>query len=100
MDGEAAHADNRAVTEGAALMNFRHAIIAAIMTVMALELPVTRRHGTSAAAEPVTPAYSHSLVAEILADARTNGDARRGAGVFNMAATGCTACPRQRCPSS
>ena len=73
-------------------MTFRHTIIAAIMTMMALVLPPTRRHGTIAAAEPVAPAYSQSLVAEILADARTNGDARRGAGVFNVATSGCTAC--------
>ncbi len=73
-------------------MTFRHTIIAAIMTMMPLVLPPTRRHGTITAAEPVAPAYSQSLVVEILADARTNGDARRGAGVFNVATSGCTAC--------
>ena len=49
-----------------------------------------------ASAEPVAvpaPAeWSQELVAEILTDARANGDARRGAGVFSVATSACTSC--------
>jgi putative heme-binding domain-containing protein len=50
------------------------------------------------AAGAATPAdapglsWSAAFVAEALADAREYGDARRGAGVFNAATSGCTAC--------
>jgi len=51
-----------------------------------------------AAAEPpadsAAPAWSAELVAEILASARTDGDPRRGAGVFSAATSGCTSCHR------
>lgn len=38
------------------------------------------------------PEWSAEFVQQVLADARTNGDPRRGAGVFSVAANGCTAC--------
>jgi putative heme-binding domain-containing protein len=47
----------------------------------------------SACAEESSPReWSAAFVTEAIADARTNGDARRGAGVFYAATTGCTAC--------
>jgi hypothetical protein len=48
--------------------------------------------GPAALDGSAAPEWSAEFVAQVLADARTNGDARRGAGVFNVAATGCTAC--------
>ena len=46
------------------------------------------------AAEPraAAVAWSADHVAGILADARAHGDARRGAGVFNVATSACTSC--------
>ena len=44
------------------------------------------------ASSPVAPDWTPEFVAQALADARANGDARRGAGVFNAATTGCTSC--------
>jgi putative heme-binding domain-containing protein len=38
------------------------------------------------------PEWAAAFVQEALADARNQGDARRGAGVFNAATSGCTAC--------
>ena len=38
------------------------------------------------------PAWTAELVAEILADARERGDARRGAGIFAAPTTSCTSC--------
>ena len=59
-------------------------------------------HATTGAAAPSpgpaaldtsdAPEWSAEFVTQVLVDARANGDARRGAGVFNVAATGCTAC--------
>ena len=47
------------------------------------------------AAEPGAPSeWSPAGVQALLAEAREHGDARRGAGVFNAAATGCTSCHR------
>ncbi len=79
------------------------ALMGAMATVTALvALVVGGRAGLAAdaakpapqpAAAPATmPDWSEPLVAEILADARARGDARRGAGVFSVATTGCTAC--------
>jgi putative heme-binding domain-containing protein len=46
-----------------------------------------------ACAEEAAPReWTTAFVTEAIADARTKGDARRGAGVFNAATTGCTAC--------
>ena len=38
------------------------------------------------------PEWTAEFVQGVLADARASGDARRGAGVFNVATSGCTAC--------
>ena len=47
----------------------------------------------SAAADPaVAPAWTKEFVQQALADARASGDARRGAGIFTAATTGCTSC--------
>ena len=48
--------------------------------------------GGTAAGQSAPPEWSPEFVQQALADAREQGDARRGAGVFNAAATGCTAC--------
>lgn len=42
--------------------------------------------------QPAPPAWTATFVQEALADVRAHGDARRGAGVFRAAATGCTSC--------
>jgi putative heme-binding domain-containing protein len=43
-------------------------------------------------ASTANPQWSEQTVAAILADARSNGDARRGAGVFSEATSACTSC--------
>jgi putative heme-binding domain-containing protein len=54
--------------------------------------------GMAAAAAPAAdpspqkPEWSADRVAEIVADAQAHGDARRGAGVFNVATSACTSC--------
>lgn len=48
--------------------------------------------GVNAANDAAPPDHSLELVQAAVADARAAGDARRGAGVFNAATTGCTAC--------
>jgi putative heme-binding domain-containing protein len=51
--------------------------------------------GRSAASGPAAPPeWNPAFVEEALADARASGDARRGAGVFSVATSGCTACHR------
>lgn len=40
----------------------------------------------------VCKGWTAEFVAQAFADARAAGDARRGAGVFNAATTGCTSC--------
>jgi putative heme-binding domain-containing protein len=57
------------------------------LSLLAQCLPASARQLTTAPAE-----YSQAFVQATLADARAHGDARRGAGVFAAAATGCTAC--------
>jgi len=52
---------------------------------------VTLAAATAAAVEPPLE-WSAEFVAAVLADARAHGDARRGAGVYAAAASGCTAC--------
>lgn len=47
---------------------------------------------STAAGQHDPPEWTAAFVQEALADARTHGDARRGAGVFSVATTGCTAC--------
>jgi putative heme-binding domain-containing protein len=54
-------------------------------------LAVVLSCATVRAAEP-PPQWSGAFVAAVLADARAHGDARRGAGVYAAATTGCTAC--------
>jgi len=51
-------------------------------------------HLTAAVANPVLepPEWSAEFVQQVLADARTNGDPRRGAGVFSVATSACTSC--------
>ena len=41
---------------------------------------------------PAPPEWSAEFVQQVLADARANGDARRGAGVFSVATSACTSC--------
>jgi putative heme-binding domain-containing protein len=48
--------------------------------------------GSVAADQSATPEWTAEFVQQALADARDHGDARRGAGVFNAATTGCTSC--------
>jgi putative heme-binding domain-containing protein len=48
--------------------------------------------GTMAAGQSVPPEWSAEFVQRTLANSRDQGDARRGAGVFNAATTGCTSC--------
>jgi putative heme-binding domain-containing protein len=48
--------------------------------------------GPAGDAAPAAPEWSAEFVAQVLADARTNGDARRGAGVFSVATSACTSC--------
>ncbi|MFM8495285.1 MAG: c-type cytochrome, partial [Planctomycetia bacterium] len=48
--------------------------------------------GATAAGQSTSPAWSPEFIRHTLAEARNQGDARRGAGVFNAATTGCTAC--------
>jgi len=48
--------------------------------------------GSTAAGQSAAPEWSAEFVKQALADAQDHGDARRGAGVFNAATTGCTAC--------
>ena len=51
--------------------------------------------GRSAFGEQAAPPeWTAAFVQEALADARASGDARRGAGVFSVATSGCTACHR------
>ena len=45
-----------------------------------------------AVGQSVPAVWSPEFVQQALADARSRGDARRGAGVFSAAATGCTSC--------
>ena len=61
-------------------------------------------HATAGAAAPspgpaaldasAAPEWSAEFVTQVLVDARANGDPRRGAGVFSVATSGCTACHR------
>ncbi|MFM1996187.1 MAG: hypothetical protein RLZZ111_574, partial [Planctomycetota bacterium] len=46
----------------------------------------------AAPADTSSPAWTADFVRQALAEARDQGDARRGAGVFNAATTGCTSC--------
>ncbi|MGA1617325.1 MAG: hypothetical protein ACO37F_02295, partial [Pirellulales bacterium] len=46
----------------------------------------------TAAGQSAPAAWSPEFVQQVLADARDQGDARRGAGVFSAATTGCTSC--------
>ncbi len=48
--------------------------------------------GRGAESPAAPPEWSAARVAEILADARAQGDARRGAGVFSVATSACTSC--------
>jgi mono/diheme cytochrome c family protein len=48
--------------------------------------------GGTAAGQSASAAWSPEFVQQVLADARDQGDARRGAGVFSAATTGCTSC--------
>lgn len=48
--------------------------------------------GGQAAGQSAAPEWTADFVQQALADARERGDARRGAGVFNAATTGCTSC--------
>jgi len=48
--------------------------------------------GSVAAEQSTTPEWNAEFVRQSLADARDHGDARRGAGVFGAATTGCTSC--------
>lgn len=45
-------------------------------------------------ADPQPPAWSEEFVRQAVADAREQGDARRGAGLFSSDVTGCTSCHR------
>jgi|GEM_PF-1498278 len=47
---------------------------------------------SAAGGQHAPPEWNAAFVQEALADARAQGDARRGAGVFSVATTGCTAC--------
>ncbi|MFM8891866.1 MAG: DUF6797 domain-containing protein, partial [Planctomycetia bacterium] len=46
----------------------------------------------AAAASAAPPEWTAALVTEILTDAQAHGDARRGAGVFNVATSACVSC--------
>jgi putative heme-binding domain-containing protein len=48
--------------------------------------------GSAAADQSAAPAWTKEFVQQALADARASGDARRGAGIFTAATTGCTSC--------
>ncbi|MFM8498085.1 MAG: DUF6797 domain-containing protein [Planctomycetia bacterium] len=50
--------------------------------------------GTTASGQSASPEWSAEFIRHTLAEARNQGDARRGAGVFNAATTGCTSCHR------
>jgi len=53
----------------------------------------TAAPSVSTAATPSSaPQWTAEFVEDVLAAARANGDARRGAGVFNVATSGCTSC--------
>lgn len=64
---------------------FWAAVVAVCQMTRAFAAPVSA--GASPAAE-----WTPEFVQQALADARTNGDPRRGAGVFNVATSGCTSC--------
>jgi len=61
--------------------------IMAVVATTASSLPAV---AAEAVRQP--PAWSAELVANMLAEARAQGDARRGAGVFNVATSACTSC--------
>jgi len=71
-----------AVTSG----RFLHAFVVAVAMPAGAVL--------AAAPPAAAPEWSPGFVQRALADAREQGDARRGAGVFHAAATGCSACHR------
>lgn len=64
-------------------------MVAAVIALLAADANVGVRGADWPA---VLPEWSAARVAEILADARANGDARRGAGVFSVATSACTSC--------
>jgi len=67
--------------------NMKTLLLALLATVLVLRSVLAEP-----AAAPTAVEWSEELVAEILADARTNGDPRRGAGVFSVATSACTSC--------
>jgi putative heme-binding domain-containing protein len=68
-------------------------VVLSVAAVLLVALPARARCADDAPSSSA-PAWSPETVATLLADARTQGDARRGAGVFNAAASGCTSCHR------
>ena len=70
----------------------KHTNMKTLLAALLATVTVLRSTLAEPAPIPTAAEWSQELVAEILTDARANGDPRRGAGVFSVATSACTSC--------